>query len=239
MNAGFFSNEFIMALPADDTAALGILGREYQRFQQSFPAANVNNYASYLECLGLLKAFHSSRSLHWETPAIGPNQRQNMDLLGTFLSQASNKWISHLETRNAETIVSETEQRYVAFFTSEEPYEFSDAEFGRIQTLITELREFISRSHLITPKHKRRLSKRLEATQRELHKNTTDIEDFWAFVAEAGIVARKFGEDLKPMTERVSTLGKIIGAAIMAKEGIGHLPDMAKRILSDPEPGIA
>ncbi|HZV34679.1 MAG TPA: hypothetical protein VFB72_08920 [Verrucomicrobiae bacterium] len=235
MNAGFFSNEFITTLPADDAAALGLLGREYLRFQQSFPPANVNNYASYLECLGLLKAFHTSRGLHWDTPAIGPNQRQNMDTLGGFLTQSSNKWISHLETRNAETIVSETEQRYVSFFASEEPYEFSDAEFARIQTLITELREFIARSHLITPKHKRRLSKRLEATQRELHKKTTDIEDFWAFIAEAGIVARKFGEDLKPITERVTALAKIVGAAIMAKEGIGHLPDMTKKALSDQQ----
>ena len=64
--------------------------------------------------------------------------------------------------------------------------------------------------------------------QNEIHKKTSDIDRFWGFVAEAGIVARKFGEDLKPISDRVTELGKIVVAVIMSHEGIKALPEISK-----------
>jgi hypothetical protein len=64
--------------------------------------------------------------------------------------------------------------------------------------------------------------------QRELHKNATDIDRFWSFIAETGIVARKFGEDLKPITDRAMEVGRIVFAVVMAKEGIKALPEITK-----------
>ena len=64
--------------------------------------------------------------------------------------------------------------------------------------------------------------------QSEIHKKSSDIDRFWGFVAEAGIVTRKFGEDMKPISDRVTELGKIVIAVIMSKEGIQALPDITK-----------
>jgi hypothetical protein len=86
----------------------------------------------------------------------------------------------------------------------------------------------IQKAVLIPKQHKERLLKRLEAMQKELHKSTSNIDRFWGFVAEAGIVARKFGEDLKPINDRVTELGRIVIAVIMAKEGIQALPEIVK-----------
>jgi hypothetical protein len=59
-------------------------------------------------------------------------------------------------------------------------------------------------------------------------KDTSDIDRFWGFIAEAGIVARKFGEDLKPISDRATELGRIVIAVVMAKEGVKSLPDITK-----------
>jgi hypothetical protein len=125
----------------------------------------------------------------------------------------------HLEQKSDE---------YRAIFSKADSYEFSDAEYNRIQELINELRDLIQKAVLIPKQHKERLLKRLEAMQKELHKNTSNIDRFWGFVAEAGIVARKFGEDLNPINDRVTELGRIVIAVIMTKEGIQALPEIVK-----------
>ena len=112
-------------------------------------------------------------------------------------------------------------------------YEFSDQDYSRVQVLINELRDEINKSSLITEDHKRRLLKRLEAMQVELHKKTSDIDRFWGFIGEAGITIRKFGEDMQPITNRVQELGRIVIAVIFAKEGIKALPEVSQILLPD------
>ena len=77
--------------------------------------------------------------------------------------------------------------------------------------------------------------RRLEALSNELHKRTNDIERFWGFLGEAAIVMRKFGEDLKPVADRVLELARIVLSAIFAKEGIKALPELS-RLLSPEDP---
>src|SRR5680860_803796 len=55
-------------------------------------------------------------------------------------------------------------------------YEFSKGDLDRIQFLINELRDQIAKSPLIEADHKRRLIKRLETLQKELHKRMSDVD---------------------------------------------------------------
>jgi len=73
----------------------------------------------------------------------------------------------------------------------------------------------------------------LEAMQGELHKKTSDIDRFWGFIGEVGINIRKFGENMRPISERVQELGKIVIAVIYAKEGIPLPPEVSKFLLPD------
>ena len=43
---------------------------------------------------------------------------------------------------------------------------------------------------------------------------------------------RKFGEDLRPISERVLELGSIVIAVIFAKEGIKALPEVSEMLLA-------
>jgi hypothetical protein len=43
---------------------------------------------------------------------------------------------------------------------------------------------------------------------------------------------RKFGEDLRPVSERILELGKLVVAVVFAKEGIKALPELSQILLA-------
>lgn len=64
--------------------------------------------------------------------------------------------------------------------------------------------------------------------QVELHQTNSDIDRFWGFIGEVGVAVRKFGEDLKPISERAQELSKLVITAVMMREGITALPMIVK-----------
>lgn len=89
-------------------------------------------------------------------------------------------------------------------------YEFSQGDLDKVQNLINELRTEISEFELFEEQHKQRLLRRLESLQSELHKKMSDLDKFWGFVGDAGVAVGKFGNDAKPMVDRISEIIKII-----------------------------
>lgn len=89
-------------------------------------------------------------------------------------------------------------------------YEFSEGDLSRVQALINELREKISESSDFDPDHRQRLLKRLEAIQREMHKKVADMDRFWGLVGDAGVVLGKFGENAKPIVDRIREIADIV-----------------------------
>lgn len=88
-------------------------------------------------------------------------------------------------------------------------YEFTDGDLKRIQQLINELREQISDSKLFEEDHRRRLLRRLESLQSEIHKKMSDVDKIWGLVGDAGIAIGKFGKDAKPFVDRIKELSQI------------------------------
>ena len=87
---------------------------------------------------------------------------------------------------------------------------FSQGDLDRIQSLVNELREMISSPESpFSEDHQKRLLKRLEKLQSELHKRVSDVDEVWALVADAGIALGKFGHDVKPLVDRVRELAQI------------------------------
>ena len=99
-------------------------------------------------------------------------------------------------------------------------YEFDDDDIDKIQNLINELRDLITMSDVIEEDHKRRLLNRLERLQSELHKRVSDLDHFWGLVGDAGVMVGKFGEDVKPIVDRIRELRTIIWDAQVRAEGL-------------------
>lgn len=85
-------------------------------------------------------------------------------------------------------------------------YEFTDGDLKRIRALINELRELITDNTELDEDHKRRLLKRLEKMQSEIHKKVSDLNAFYGLAVEASVVLKKVGENAKPIVDRIKEL---------------------------------
>ncbi len=88
-------------------------------------------------------------------------------------------------------------------------YEFSDGDVKRIQTLLNELRDLVAAAGDIEDSHKQRLLKRLEQLQSELHKKTSDLSRYYGLLGEAGVALGRFGNDAKPIVDRIKEILQI------------------------------
>lgn len=233
MKSDLFAISKLQSLPNDNYEAVHELCMDFEKFVPR-TTASLADHDDLVEALGILKAFVTVREFPVpDFPTMGSDQAANISQIrGYFYRLEDSTTTERLRRRSQSFFESKTEE-YTAVFSKTAIYEFSDDDFNRIQVLINDLREEISKSTLISEDHKRRLLRRLEAMQRELHKRTSDIDRFWGFIGEAGITLRKFGEDIKPIADRVQELGRIIIAVIFAKEGIKALPDVSKIVLPD------
>lgn len=71
--------------------------------------------------------------------------------------------------------------------------------------MINELRDELSKQSELDKAHKRRLLKRLEALQKELHKKVSDL-DFFGILGAFGVAAGKLGTDAQPVVDRVKEI---------------------------------
>jgi hypothetical protein len=88
-------------------------------------------------------------------------------------------------------------------------YEFTEGDLSRLQALINELRGMLQADTKLDDGHKRRLLKRLEALQKELHKKVSDVTNFYALLGDAGVAIGKLGEDAKPFVDRIREIAQI------------------------------
>lgn len=203
-----------------------MLANEYTRFRGQ--TGNDGAFdQDYLEVYAIIQAFIEAHGFQFLLPPATPPSVNRNEIQNILQSQKGAAEV-RIYKRESTFHFEHKAEEYRAMFSKVPVYEFSDADFNRIQELINQLRDLIQKAVLIPQQHKNRLLKRLEAMQKELHKRTSDIDRFWGFIAEAGIVARKFGEDLQPINERVGELGRIVIAVIMSQEGIHALPDIIR-----------
>lgn len=127
-------------------------------------------------------------------------------ILMFYLSQIQ----STFEAKSLELKVEAYKNRYKAALKTSFAYEFSQGDLQRIQNLVNELREQIARNQQLDSDHQRRLLKRLEGLQSELHKRVSDLDRFWGMVGDAGVVLGKLGTDAKPIVDRIKEIAEIV-----------------------------
>jgi len=127
-------------------------------------------------------------------------------LINDFFTQTETEF----ERIITNTTISETRNKYNTLFDNTFSYEFTTGDLDRIQKLINELRDNINLSELFTAEHKQRLLTRLERIQTELHKKVSDLDRFWGLIGDAGVVIGKFGNDAKPIVDRIKEIADIV-----------------------------
>lgn len=130
---------------------------------------------------------------------------QSCPQLLEFIQGAADQLASQAAKNKLESL----KKHFAVTVTKSFGYEFTDGDLARVQALLNELRELVASASDIDEEHRQRLLKRLEQLQSELHKKTSDLSRFYGLLGEAGVVLGKFGEDAKPIVDRVKEIIQI------------------------------
>ena len=197
-------------MPDDPVEAVLAVCEAFSQYQRTYPAGTLHPEVidGYIEFYGLLRAMKESYGLSYKLPPIEsiPDEGRIIGLLSSAIDTIK----AELHSQRRRTLLYESERHFAAKISGGFAYEFSDSDLKRVQQLINELRDFIAASEQIEANHKSRLLARLEKLQKELHKRVGSIDQFWAFLGDAGVVLGKFGIDVKPLTDRIGEMMQII-----------------------------
>lgn len=201
-----FSDEFVESISnAPNESVLRII-----KIVEDSLSDNVQrNYSFYLEGYCLITSVIETFNLQLPFNIIKPTligeigDISKIEYFFTVIKKEFNK-------KNILNNYDTKKNRFDTLLKQSFSYEFSQGDLNRVQELINELREEISKSQLFEEKHKARLLKRLEKLQSELHKKMSDIDTFWGLVGDAGVAIGKFGKDAKPFVDRIREITDIV-----------------------------
>ena len=217
---------FVSSLPEDPAMALIGMLEMLQKIPDNAPR-------TLFELTAAVRAFvlHHEQALgvkielpHVNREDYGPSRERILDF--------ALKTTAALREKAGADEYNNMVSRYAEFFSSGFSITFSDDDIKRIQSLINTLRDEVRACQSLDDGHRKRLLRRLETLQSELHKTVSNVDQFWGFVGEATVMLRKVGEAAKPMVSRICQIMDIIQRVQCAAEG---LPVMALPPYSIPE----
>lgn len=214
-------DEFVENLPDDPIGAVQAIYEKFEQFKKAV-RTNPGNYEDVsdqsLQFLSLMTVIVEKFDINHlrKVPAASGVENENTNNTIAYFKTVYT-WIQEERSKKK---LSGGEDRFRVLLANTFSYEFSDDETTRINQLISELREIISKSELFEEGHKQRLLRRLERLQSEVHKKVSDLDRFWGLVGDAGVALRKFGEDARPIVDRVREITQIIWGAQAKAEGL-------------------
>jgi hypothetical protein len=204
-----FTEEFFEDLSADPQLALSQI---CSLFLLSRDKTNANNLNYYLEFYAIVEAFVDEHKLKLklDLPEIRSLETQaKKDKVAHFAATINSSLVDYVRENKESGELDKFRRQFSTKFGNPFIYEFTDGDIARIQLLLNELRDLISSSSDFEEKHKRRLHKRLENLQSELHKKMADLDHLWGLLGDAGVAIGKFGEDSKPIVDRIREITDI------------------------------
>ena len=199
--------EIIEAIPTDFNAGAKYICGEFFKFEFTIPNGHKGNrHEEYVEFYFLLEAYLKNNHHKFESVELGTDKNQNINRISNFFIYINEEFSNRLTSNSIE----EAKAKYDNLFKNSFSFEFSKGDLEKVQSLVNELRDIISKSELFTAEHKQRILKRLEKLQGELHKNVSDLDRFWGLIGDAGVVLGKFGQDAKPIVDRIRELVDIV-----------------------------
>ena len=164
-------------------------------------------YQLLCEGLGLVELIAQTHDIDLDVEFKEPIGEIDSDCsnAASALIDVRNQLELDVRARRAKTYRNKHAHRVLGAFA----YEFSEGDLSRLQFLINELRVTITQFEGIEDGHRRRLLARLEKLQSELHKRVSDLDRFWGMVGDAGVALGKFGDDAKPIVDRIKEMAGI------------------------------
>jgi len=200
-----YNEQFLNNLPSDPYEAVKALSDEFLK-EHSSTTEDVENYDRYLEAFAAMEAFIAATGLPFSIPKLEEQAgTENVQTIAWFFQGLNDSVAKKVH----ESTLNKKREKYAKMFGTTFMYQFSDGDLARIQQLLNELRDSITKSELFDAKHKQRILKKLENLQSELHKKMTSLDGFWGLIGDAGVALGKFGQDAKPLVDRIKEISQI------------------------------
>lgn len=205
-----FDHNYVENIAVDpEGSVVDIINRTLSLLSQSTQHWEAEEYPILLEGFALLSSIEDSGLLSFPVgrPVIptGNWQEDCRNMHGYFNSVRES--MTQLAQQNT---LEKMKSGFSTLLANRFHYKFSPADIDRMQTLINELRQQITDSNLYSDEHRARLLKRLEGLQSEVHKKMSDLDKFWGLIGDAGVAIGKFGNDAKPLVDRIVELTQIV-----------------------------
>ncbi|WP_426150029.1 hypothetical protein [Pseudomonas sp. DC3000-4b1] len=166
-----------------------------------------DEYEVLLEAFALVSSLREADMIYIDVyePELNGNRHESCLKILDYLHLVGDQ----LHAQASELRLKSLKQKFTAAITNGFGYEFTEGDLSRLQALINELRAHLQADTKLDDGHKRRLLKRLEALQRELHKKVSDVSNFYALLGDAGVAIGKLGTDAKPIVDRIREIAQI------------------------------
>ena len=198
--------KFLESLPDDPILAVHGICEEFFLQDNQIPLGHENEcYENYLEVIGLFQAFSEAYQLDYSLPSLSGDRETNITRIRNFFVEVHKT----LEKDVASLTIERARNRFSSKIGRAFSYEFTTGDLNRVQALLNELRDNVTKSKLFEEEHRQRILKRLELLQGELHKRMSNIDRLWGLVGEAGVVIGKFGNNAKPFVKLITEISEI------------------------------
>lgn len=228
----FFSDDELANLPSDPLDAAEIICDRWEQFVKGDWSGTdpESLHNEFLRWFVLAQVFLESNKdiFGVAMPKLGVDMGDNIKNIRSFFGNLINVVSSLAIKRMTQNTVATYHAQIAAAMGQRLVFTFSDSDYSRMQKLINELRDLISKSEKIVDNHKTRLLRRLEQLQGEVHKTVGDVDRALGVILEVSAVARKIGEDMKPLSDRAREMAEIIMRVIASFQGFPRLtlPDL-------------
>jgi hypothetical protein len=204
-----FSEGFLETLKSDPlggTVEMAVIIRS--KLSEDETGWHDSDYLVLLEAYALMCEIADSKLLEINRPPfeISGNKSEDCGKINKYLSALEGYCVSEASKLK----VGSFRNHFKAFLSAGFTYEFSQGDLDRVQALINQVRDLISKATDLEKDHQRRLLARLEKLQTELHKKVSDLDRFWGLIGDAGVVLGKLGQDAKPIVDRIKEIADIV-----------------------------
>ena len=229
------SDKFISNIPKDFVEGVKYITESFSAFHQQLPEDDeVSYYLSYIEYWSLLSSYLTSNGYTFESIELAQSKKSDIKNIAGFFNTIS----SEFEQKYTNQLITTSKEKYDLLFGNVFLYEFSDGDIKIIQNLINELRDIVTSSELFSAEHKERILRKLEKMQSELHKKVSNLDRFWGLIGDAGVVIGKFGNDAKPIVDRIKEIADIVWRTQARSEELPSgtkIPFLTTKTVSDPK----
>lgn len=202
-----YTEQFLQSLDDDPKVALYAICMHFHNARMR-GEVNLNEH---LEVYALIESYVTANEMEGVVlPTLPETRDQRIQLIVVFVNNTLQELKSYIQSEEEQRVLQNLRGEFSAYIGKAFVYEFSDGDLKIIQKALNELRELVSASHIFEEKHRRRLLKRLEKLQQELHKKQSDLDHFWGLVGDAGVALGKFGQDAKPFVDRIREITDIV-----------------------------